>query len=207
VAFASADMNWCFTLRSFAQMYADTYGGIEVAGFADRLWGDIYFNSERKFTRKAPDAETPRSFVEFILNPLYKLYSQVLSAEVDELKETLAGLGIKIKEAMFKMDARPLLKVVLNQFFGQSTGLVDMIVENVPNPIEGATRKVDPSASLVGMKLNTIMFRSSKHTRALKTLSSRQASKPATPKLRSWFTSPSSTVPQMLRASEHLAVS
>lgn len=27
VAFASTDMNWCFTLRSFAQMYADTYGG------------------------------------------------------------------------------------------------------------------------------------------------------------------------------------
>jgi hypothetical protein len=25
VAFASTDMNWCFTLRSFAQMYADAY--------------------------------------------------------------------------------------------------------------------------------------------------------------------------------------
>ena len=28
VAFASTDMHWCFTLRSFAQMYADTYGNI-----------------------------------------------------------------------------------------------------------------------------------------------------------------------------------
>lgn len=26
VAFASTEMGWCFTLRSFAQMYADTYG-------------------------------------------------------------------------------------------------------------------------------------------------------------------------------------
>jgi len=26
VAFASTDMAWCFTLRSFAQMYSDTYG-------------------------------------------------------------------------------------------------------------------------------------------------------------------------------------
>ena len=26
VAFASTEMAWCFTLRSFAQMYADTYG-------------------------------------------------------------------------------------------------------------------------------------------------------------------------------------
>lgn len=26
VAFASTDLGWCFTLKSFAQMYADTYG-------------------------------------------------------------------------------------------------------------------------------------------------------------------------------------
>lgn len=26
VAFASTDMGWCFTLHSFAQMYAETYG-------------------------------------------------------------------------------------------------------------------------------------------------------------------------------------
>lgn len=26
VAFASTDMGWCFTLRSFAKMYADSYG-------------------------------------------------------------------------------------------------------------------------------------------------------------------------------------
>ena len=30
VAFASTDMNWCFTLRSFAQMYADSYGNIRI---------------------------------------------------------------------------------------------------------------------------------------------------------------------------------
>lgn len=28
VAFASADMGWCFTLRSFAQLYAETYGNL-----------------------------------------------------------------------------------------------------------------------------------------------------------------------------------
>ncbi|KAA1471418.1 Calreticulin-domain-containing protein [Dentipellis sp. KUC8613] len=144
VAFASADMNWCFTLRSFAQMYAETYGPMDVPSFADRLWGDIYFNSEtRKFTRKAADPESRRSFVEFILEPLYKLYTQVLSEETDNLKETLAGLHIHLKPVMYKMDVRPLLKAVLDQFFGPATGLVDMIVEHVPNPIEGAATKVE----------------------------------------------------------------
>ncbi|KAJ3874831.1 P-loop containing nucleoside triphosphate hydrolase protein [Lentinula edodes] len=143
VAFASTDMGWCFTLRSFAQMYADSFGKVDVSAFAGRLWGDIYFNNDtRKFTRKAADPEQGRSFVQFILEPLYKLYSQVLSEETEPLRETLAGLGIKLKPVMYKMDVRPLLKAVLDQFFGPATGLVDVIVEHIPSPIDGAINKV-----------------------------------------------------------------
>ncbi|KAI5280995.1 hypothetical protein KEM54_003470, partial [Ascosphaera aggregata] len=36
VAFACSDMNWCFTLPSFAKMYADTYAKIDVSEFARR---------------------------------------------------------------------------------------------------------------------------------------------------------------------------
>ncbi|THH33133.1 hypothetical protein EUX98_g1015 [Antrodiella citrinella] len=144
VAFASTDMNWCFTLRSFAQMYADTYGSVDVNSFADRLWGDIWLNEEtRKFTRKPVDPESDRSFVHFILEPLYKLYSQVLSEETESLKTTLSGLGIRLKPIMYKMDVRPLLKAILDQFFGPSLGLIDMITEHIPCPTEAAATKVE----------------------------------------------------------------
>jgi U5 small nuclear ribonucleoprotein component len=115
---------------------------LDVPSFADRLWGDIYFNSDRKFTRKQADPESDRTFVHFILEPLYKLYSNVLSEDTDTLKDTLHGLGIHLKPVMFKMDVRPLLKVVLAQFFGPATGLVDVIVEHIPSPIDGAENKV-----------------------------------------------------------------
>ncbi len=145
VAFASTDMGWCFTLASFAKMYADTYGSLDVPAFADRLWGDIYFDAEnRKFTRKPKDAEHPRSFIHFILEPLYKLYSQVLSEDTDNLVQTLAGLGITLKPVMYKMDVRPLLKAVLDQFFGPATGLVDVIVDHIPSPVEATANKVFP---------------------------------------------------------------
>jgi U5 small nuclear ribonucleoprotein component len=125
-------------------MYADTYGSLDVSAFADRLWGDIYFNNEtRKFTRKASDPEQSRTFVHFILDPLYKLYSHVLSEETDDLKRTLASLNITLKPMTYKMDVRPLLKVVLDQFFGRATGLVDMIVEHIPSPVAGAPTKVE----------------------------------------------------------------
>lgn len=114
-----------------------------MKSFAARLWGDIYFNSEtRKFTRKPADPEHTRTFVTFIMEPLYKLYSHVLSQETEDLKETLRGLGIQLKPIIYKMDVRPLLKVILDQFFGPATGLVDVIVEKIPSPTEGAALKV-----------------------------------------------------------------
>ena len=78
----------------------------------------------------------------FILTPLYKLYSQVLSEETDNLKATVEGLGIKLKPVMYKMDVRPLLKAILVQFFGPATGLVDLIVEHIPSPTANAAEKV-----------------------------------------------------------------
>lgn len=101
VSFASAQMGWCFTLKSFAKMYADTYGmsmslravfsaptsthysttgPMDLEQFAVRLWGNIYYHPEsRKFSKKSgPGAK--RGFEHFILEPLYKLYSQVRSA-------------------------------------------------------------------------------------------------------------------------------
>lgn len=145
VAFASTQMGYCFTLRSFAKLYAETYGAsIDVDAFAQRLWGNIYYNAEsRNFSRKAPDAESKRSFVHFILEPLYKIYSAVLSSDTHTLKRTLAELRIRLKPAAFKVDVRPLLKIVLNQFFGPSQGLVDLVVDNIPSPKDAAVKKLE----------------------------------------------------------------
>lgn len=53
-------------------------GAVDVDELAPRLWGNIYFNEQsRKFSKKPADPETKRSFVHFILEPLYKLYTQV----------------------------------------------------------------------------------------------------------------------------------
>jgi U5 small nuclear ribonucleoprotein component len=66
----------------------------------------------------------------------------VLSEDSETLKETLADLRITLKASAYKMDVRPLLKVVLEAFFGPSVGLVDMITEFVPSPLENAALKV-----------------------------------------------------------------
>jgi 116 kDa U5 small nuclear ribonucleoprotein component len=151
VLFACSSMGWCFTLQSFAKMYADSYPpktkgtpGINAPEFARRLWGDIFYNPrKRSFTRKAVEERAKRSFVNFILEPIYKLYSQTISESPEDLKETLATLGITLKPSQYKTDARILLKLVCEQFFGPSNGFVDMVVEHIPSPAAAAEAKIE----------------------------------------------------------------
>lgn len=142
VAFASTEMGYCFTLRSFAAMYARG-APMDVDALAQRLWGNIFYDAKtRTFARKAPHADAPRSFVHFVLAPLYKLYTQVLSADTDTLRKTLHGLHIHLRPRAFEMDVRPLLRAVLAQFFGPPTGLVDMLAEHLPSAAAATADKV-----------------------------------------------------------------
>jgi 116 kDa U5 small nuclear ribonucleoprotein component len=146
VAFACSSMSWCFTLPSFAKMYAETYPTAQFSAheFSRRLWGDIYFNpGSRKFTRKAMEEKARRSFVHFVLEPIYKLYSHTISASPEDLKKTLAELGISLKPSQLRANAKDLLKAVCEQFFGPATGLVDMVVQHIPSPKDGAKRMLD----------------------------------------------------------------
>lgn len=44
---------------------------------------------------------------------------------------------------MYKLDVRPLLKLVCDEFFGRSSpGLVDMVASHIPSPAAGAANKV-----------------------------------------------------------------
>lgn len=117
---------------------------MDVPAFAKRLWGNIFFDPEtRKFTKGNASGTGKRAFDHFILEPLYKLYTQVLGEEPANLKETLRILGISLKPAAYKLDVKPLLKIVLGQFFGNATGFVDMCAQHIPNPVEGAQKKVE----------------------------------------------------------------
>ena len=144
VAFASSSMNWCFTLPSFAKMYADSFEDVDASEFSLRLWGDIFFNPRsRRFSRKGLEEGSKRSFVNFVLEPIYKLYSHTISESPEDLKETLAQLGVFLKPSQYKTDAKVLLRLVCEQFFGPATGFVDMITQHIPSPLEGAQRMLD----------------------------------------------------------------
>jgi len=144
VAFACTTMGWCFTLKSFAKKYQDQFPALPLDDFAMRMWGDIYWNSiSRKFSRKPLEDKAERSFIKWILTPIYKLYSHGLSDSPAQLKQFLAQQNIELKPSELRADARVLLKLICGEFFGPATGFVDMVVQHIPSVKEGAKRIVD----------------------------------------------------------------
>lgn len=146
VAFSAAEEQVCFTLPQFAGTYIDTHGGhLGASELAKRLWGDAYFQEDtRTFVKKRPSSLAKRTFVEFVLEPLYKLHTSVVSDEVDVLTEKLARNNINLSERASKADVRGLLRTVLGSSFGlgSTEGFVDMLTTFVDPPHMAATRQV-----------------------------------------------------------------
>ncbi|XP_057336183.1 116 kDa U5 small nuclear ribonucleoprotein component-like isoform X2 [Microplitis mediator] len=143
VCFASSEYNVCFTLKSFAAIYQRKHESLNFEEFAKRLWGDVYFNSKtRKFTKKPPHNTAQRSFIEFILEPLYKIFTQVVGNVDTTLPGVLDELGIRLTSKEMKMNTRPLLRLICTRFFGDLSGFVDMCVTHVPSPQEHASAKI-----------------------------------------------------------------
>ncbi|EFN86176.1 116 kDa U5 small nuclear ribonucleoprotein component [Harpegnathos saltator] len=120
-----------------------SHPGLNANEFAKRLWGDIYFNPKtRKFTKKPPHNTAQRSFIEFILEPLYKIFAQVVGDVDTTLPDVLDELGIRLTSEEMKMNIRPLLRLVCTRFLGDMCGLVDMCITHVPSPQSHAPTKV-----------------------------------------------------------------
>lgn len=141
VCFAASHHKWVFTLQSFAKIYADYHGNFKVNEFSKRLWGNTYMHKDRVFRTKPENSSNKRSFVQFILEPLYKIYSYTLGSEGRELQNMLREIGVTLKKDQFNLDPKPLLKLVCGQFFGTVSGLVSMVAQHIPSPLLNAASK------------------------------------------------------------------
>ena len=123
VIFASTLYGIVFTLESFAKKYFEVNYQKDNSKFlfddyqklSRMLFGDIYYDSDSKKFTKKPTGKL-RTFVQFILEPLYKIMGYALSEEKDELEPILESLNIVLKANDYKMDPKPLLKLICSKF-------------------------------------------------------------------------------------------
>jgi U5 small nuclear ribonucleoprotein component len=104
----------------------------------------MYYNPEdRTFKKKPPASGAERSFVQFVLEPLYKIYSQVIGEHKKSVEATLAEFGVTLPNSAYKLNVRPLLRLACSQVFGSASGFTDMLVKHIPSAKVAAARKVD----------------------------------------------------------------
>lgn len=135
VIFASSSLQFNFTLQSFTKLYLEKNEiiSIDPTEFARRLWGDIYYDDQRNtFTKISKNFS--RSFISFVLEPLYKIFTYTITSDEKLPKLLWNNFGITLQKDLYKQDAQILLKDVFARVFGGSEGFVDAVEKSIPLP-------------------------------------------------------------------------
>jgi elongation factor 2 len=146
VGFGSGLHGWGFTLSKFADMYASKFG-VAKERMVQKLWGDNFYDPKTKKWKKGPTADDGtnlrRAFVQFILDPIYKLFDSIMKDEVEKYNKMLKSLGIVLKTEEKDFKNKVLLKCVMRKFLPASDALLEMLVLHLPSPAKAQRYRVE----------------------------------------------------------------
>jgi U5 small nuclear ribonucleoprotein component len=99
VFFSAAKYNIIFSLATFASKYNSLHQTKQFT--CKHFWGDLYYHpTTNKFKRTGEE----RTFVHFILSPLYKVFSAAVGETAAELSKLLGQLDIYLKKKELRQD-------------------------------------------------------------------------------------------------------
>ncbi|KAG2732920.1 hypothetical protein G9P44_003910 [Scheffersomyces stipitis] len=140
VIFASSTFEFTFSLISFADLYLRKSGitGVDIEEFSKRLWGDYFYDKKtNKFSTNSQDGKLSRSFVSFILEPIYKIITYTLVSEPGDTRLPSLlwdNFGVKLNKQQYKQDPQILLKDVFKAIFDDNKGFVHSVNSSISNP-------------------------------------------------------------------------
>jgi elongation factor 2 len=146
VAFGSGLHGWAFTVRQFAIRYAKKFG-VDKQKMMQRLWGDNYFNPKtKKWTSNGTGADgkpLERAFNQFVLDPIFRIFTAVMGFKKEEIPDLLAKLDISLKGDEKELEGKALLKVVMRKFLPAADALLEMMVIHLPSPVTAQKYRVE----------------------------------------------------------------
>ncbi|KAK2612712.1 translation elongation factor 2 [Conoideocrella luteorostrata] len=145
IAFGSGLHGWAFTIRQFAVRYAKKFG-VDRNKMMERLWGDNYFNPHtKKWTKtgKHEGKDLERAFNQFILDPIFKVFSAVMNFKNEEIDTLLEKLQLKLSKDDRQKEGKQLLKVVMRTFLPAADSLLEMMILHLPSPVTAQKYRVE----------------------------------------------------------------
>ncbi|KAL3118146.1 hypothetical protein niasHT_001920 [Heterodera trifolii] len=134
VGFGSGLHGWAFTLKQFAEMYADKFG-VQIDKLMKNLWGDRFFNMKTKKWTNNQEPETKRGFCQFVLDPIFKVFDAVMNIKKDEVAKLVEKLNIKLTLEEKEQEGKPLLKTMMRKWLPAGDTMLQMIVMHLPSPV------------------------------------------------------------------------
>ncbi|OMH79184.1 Elongation factor 2 [Zancudomyces culisetae] len=146
VAFGSGLHGWAFTLMQFANRYAKKFG-VDKEKMMVKLWGDNYFNPKtKKWSSKSTAADgtqLERAFNMFVLEPIYKLFSNIMGRKKADALAMLEKLDVVLKSDEKDLEEKALLKVAMRKFLPAADALLQMICIHLPSPLTAQGYRYD----------------------------------------------------------------
>jgi len=138
VGFGAGLHGWAFTLKEFAQFYSSKFK-IETPKLMQRFWGDNYYSAEEKKWSKEKKNDTyKRGFVQFVLEPIFKVFSAIMNFRKEEYLKLIEKLAIKIPaedKEKIEPGGKPLMKAVMKAWLPAGDTLLSMIGIHLPSPV------------------------------------------------------------------------
>jgi elongation factor 2 len=146
VAFGSGLHGWGFTLATFAKIYSAKFG-VAQDKLMNKLWGDNYFDAEAKKwitnSKSASGKHLKRTFCQFILDPIFKLFDTIMNGEKDKYSKMITALKINLATEEKDLVDKALLKAVMRKFLPLGDALLEMIVVHLPSPVVAQKYRVE----------------------------------------------------------------
>lgn len=134
VGFGAALHGWGFTLKQFAEMYAEKFK-IEAPKMMKRLWGDQFYSVKEKKWSKTEQAGYDRGFTKYILEPIYRVFEFTMKKPKEDALKLVEKLNVKLTHEEKELQEKQLMKAVMRKWLPAGEALLQMIAFHLPSPV------------------------------------------------------------------------
>lgn len=141
VAFAAGKDGWAFTLSQFAEIYNKKRKNSSTS-LINKLWDDNFYDSTKNKWQQYVEAQDgtklKRGFVQYVLEPIYKVLGICMENNFDELEKFNEKLDIdfKLKQAEKEtMQGKDLMKRFMKRWLPAADAMLELILVHLPSPL------------------------------------------------------------------------
>merc|ERR1711937_223534 len=135
VGFGSGLHSWAFSLKQFADIYAAKFN-TDVPKLMKKLWGDNFYDAKNKKWVKSQSKTAPkRAFVQFIMDPIYKVFDVIMNEKADQIPDLYKKLNVHLDKENRELVGKPLMKAFMRTWLPAGDTLLQMIAIPLPSPV------------------------------------------------------------------------